>query len=210
MPDEQRCPRDLVKRLASLFPRCNTEPVDRFCQMVAELPGDVRDEVTKICCIALGWRSDPMEDFLDKLDPVKEMFRPGEMEDMREQFGVVVGKVGVRQEMLIPGLMLYLTLCYRRATLPETTSQGIDEDLKLLERMEAERKKPVEERGAMMTDEVIDSVIPKIKERMGRRLHQREAAQQILQLLEYKWKETFPEEYWLDWLARVMGGAEER
>jgi hypothetical protein len=179
------------------------EPVQKFCELVTELPGDIQPQVLLMCGMNLGWRIDPLS-ASNADNPFTELHRSATLEDLRSRLNLLIIKMNMRAEFLIPALLNQIVDFYQRASLASTTSDAIDHDLQNLKEMEDERQKSPGEREAGMTDEALDHFIKTCKLHMKMRHEQRISAQQAIPVLERLIKDHFPNNYWLDWLHREI------
>jgi hypothetical protein len=181
-----------------------SEPVERFCQVVSELPDFGRQEAIEVCCIGLGWRRSELDVPVDGPDPVGELFRAPNIDDLRARLNFVTEQVCLLEAMLIPGLLHYLADFFRRASEPSATSAAIDQDLDQLRQLQEWKAKPLAQRPAQITNNLIEEATARVKSRMTQRTGQRAAAKEMAQRLENDVNKTFPRHYWVDWLQRML------
>lgn len=201
---------DKLKKLSEmtekLFGGRRREPVERFCKMIARLPTFGREEALRTTGSAIGWEADP-ETALNSTNPAQEIFRPPTIEELEKRMHFLVSQVRIQPMLLIPGLLQHLLWQFRSAATKESTSLAIDRDLGWLQRLEAMKQMPVEERPVGFSDEAIEKIIPRIKEVMQQHSAKRERAQEAAEILEEEWGKTFPHEYWVEWLQWMAENA---
>jgi hypothetical protein len=193
---------ELAYRLASLLGIRTSEPVERFCKMIADFPEWGQHEVVKVSCGALGWQVDP-EQAVKEPDPVAALFRTPTIDDLLCRLRFVVERMRVSEFVILTGLYCYLRSYFLGMAQTEHSSAIIDKDLDWLNKMHQWRKLPLKERPASFTDEMIDRAIRIIKEKSSTRKEERMHSAAMAELLESKYNETFSSEYWQDWLSRM-------
>lgn len=98
---------DAMRQFADQYD-CALEPVEKFCQLLSSLPTAGRDQAINWCGIGLGFGKDVQDDtLLDDTSP-QDWLRAPNLEDVRKKLTKLVWNMGVRPEMLLPGLFQYL------------------------------------------------------------------------------------------------------
>jgi hypothetical protein len=182
-----------------------SEPIGKFCQLVTALPEAEQPQVLRMCGLVLGWQTDPEEALIAE-NPVDELFRAPDLEELCARMNVLILDMGMRADFLIPALLRHISDFYDRASLSSATSAAIDHDLEWLEKMEEQKRKPQGERSAFFTDEFIEHAIEHIKSSMQQRIYQTSSAQKTAELLEGLIREHFPDGYWMDRLRQEIEG----
>jgi len=105
---------------------CALEPVEKFCQLLSILPTAGRDQAINWCGIGLGFGKDVQDDtLLDDSSP-QDWLRAPNLEDVRKKLTRLVWNMGVRPEMLLPGLFQYLRANLASLARTDASSAVID------------------------------------------------------------------------------------
>jgi len=150
-----------------------------FCDAIEELTGEERNDVPMWCCTALGHFGDMSTDGLKK-----RLVYLLEREQLSDSF-------------LVTGLIARLREFYGRMADVDRTSEDIDMHLGMIERLQSDLEKPMEDRSYQATDENIEQFIGKLQNTTSSRPKRRERAKVVLSWLDNLERNVFTPEFWL-------------
>jgi hypothetical protein len=164
-----------------------SEPVERFCEMVAGLdPADART-VVGLCHMGLGGL------FANRFDH--------SVGPLRERMEVLV-RAGVAEEFLIPGLFLYAAFHLRHRSHPGSVAETAAAIGAKLEALRADLGRPEAERVVRLPDRELEGLVALLDDRLANMDADGEQAARLLTTLNAEQAMRFDGGYWLDWFAR--------
>lgn len=164
-----------------------SEPVDRFCEMVAGLdPGDAR-VVVGLCHAGLGGL------LASRFDPA--------VEPLRERLGVLV-RAGVAEEFLIPGLFQFLAFHLRHRSDPESVAASAAAVGAKLAALREDLGRAEPDRAVRLPDRQLEGLVAVLEDAIANKAADRERAGRLLTSLNAEQALRFDGGYWLGWWAR--------
>lgn len=165
-------------------------PAKLFCELLANLPDEVRREAATFGCAAIGHYSFATDETV--------------FEELEARIVALTKDQGLMDEFVINGLFVHLLNYFARLSHKETMSSFIDNELDLIERLEADLTKPQSDRSYKADDDDTKRFIARLKEIANQRPRRREIAQKVVEQLQGYLKDHFGPEYWEERMHRRM------
>jgi hypothetical protein len=164
-----------------------SEPVERFCDMVAGLdPPDARG-VVGLCHAGLGGLHTA------RFDPA--------VGPLRERLEVLV-RAGVAEEFLIPGLFQYLAFHLRHRSDPASVTASAAAIGAKLDALRADLRRAQWDRAVRLPDRQLEGLVAVLEDALANKAVDGERAARLLTALHAEQALRFDGGYWLDWHAR--------
>jgi hypothetical protein len=169
-----------------------SDPVELLCDVISKVDGEIREEVIWFACMAVGHKPRTTGVAPGPKVPIGQLFERPTLSDLRDRLRALIDDVDLLPELLIPGVLQYLSHFYETLGAPENASRVIDSNLDMLKKLNEEMKRPVSARFKQIDDESLRNMISTIERVLGNLSERRAAAQSVAEILNDAWSTQFP------------------
>ncbi len=181
-----------------------SEPVDRFCEMIAVFEPKDRQEIVDLVCLAAGCPEKPTGVVPTKDTLLSELHHPHTVDDLRKRLNLLADRMDIWPVVLMSGLFHMLTDHYDRLADPSNVAEWIDRCLAERQALEAEVEKPLQDRTTGLTDDRIRRKIEAVEMIMTSSASRRQKAERLGSQIREEWDRRYPTGYWYAWLMQHL------
>ena len=174
-------------------------PIQRLGAVVSALPEYVREAIVWNGCLALGRGPARNDKPFDEDVPMGELYDPLTVEDLCDEMQTLVDERGMMEEFVIDGLFQFVISWHERMADADISGRILDRSLSMLQRLESELRKPLDQRDILTSDDVLKKMIQQLKDGMTRRPKFKEECLDLAFAVRSAWETSFPSKYWDDW-----------
>ena len=156
-----------------------SKPVDRFCQVISELPEQERKQVVSLCCINMDAKVGLGEAILATIDT------------LRASLNRIIAS-GVQERFIITATFCWLIDRYKYQVNPESISESIDVHLDTIEGL----KKQIQESDSEYAQLQLADLSAKVKSSLAKKDEDKATAEFMIEFLKQKKRERFHWSYW--------------